>query len=1759
MDKNNKKGILIFSLMILALAIFSIIVIASPYALPDTATTTEGNAVNIDVLANDAPQGTISIIHVGNALHGTTSMTPSIITYTPNIGFSGIDTFAYSIRDDIGNENATFVTINVTDINHAPQPANDIVNTTKNVAVNFNPLVNDIDVDGDSLQISSVANPSNGIITSYTAIRIYYTPNPGFTGTDTFAYTVNDSQGASGTAYITVNINGNNSAPVAVADSATAIQGVPTTINVLANDNDPENDALTISSVSSGIDGATSTNGTVVNYTSNVSFSGLDSFGYVISDGNGHTASAVVTVNVTAIVKIASTCSLTFNPASPSTYGIGVNASCNCTNPQASAVLYRNGTDVTATENNIATSLAAGDYAYVCNVTATQNYTSAQNYSTYIINKANSTVNLTLNGNDADATVVAGTFVNISAYLITPASGYIELRQNGTLINSGSNNFLTNYTQYTAPAVYNLTVIYPATQNYSTSSKTHILTITNATAPNITIDYASTPINESNIFVLNFTVTANYVNDNVTYTIRRNGIVVNTSTLTANYSISYQWQTDYESAGTYNFSIVVNDTTGLNDVEYGTIVVNNTPNVVINEFDSNPADPPDNEWFELYNPTANATNLNGWTISDSGGSSDTFPNIVIPAGGYIVIDEGFIGFGLTLNDANENLTLRDANGLLIDTTPTKDDSNHSLCWDRIPNGVDTENIADWTFKICTFNQSNDADMVPPVVTLISPLNNSNLTNRTVTFSYNVTDNNATTLNCTLYHDIPSWQANSTQTTANGATNTFTIDLQDGAHAWNVLCIDQNNNNAFAPANFTFNLNQNDAPVLDPIANYSVSEDSLLAFNLTATDADIPYGDNLTFTTNNSNITITNFNQTLSTLSWTPDNSFVGNNSVLITVTDIFGLTDSRVILIQVNNTNDAPFFNPLLANQVTPENSLFTYDIDASDVDAGDVLLYSTNATEFAINSTTGLISFTPLVSGIISVNATVCDNSAAANNCTSGVFTINVTEVNDNPLVNFTPLGTVAMLEDSSDASTNLSLYITDEEDLPSLINWSCTTNDSNVVALANNLTKMLNITASNNFYGTVNVTCTAIDTLGGTGIGSFLVNVANTNDAPTLSTSIPNQTWQTNTNRTINLSQYFTDIDPADSLSYTSTQPSNITVSIDNSTGIATLIPDNNWMNTTSIIFTALDLAGLSANSNNVTLTVTDIPSRVINSNINSTFYPGDNVYTNLTGITRSTINISTINGPSYSIIDSIILNSTILDGAVINNCNISNSIYGGICDPSNIVGSDVDGTSAVYDSTVINSNILNNSHVNLSRVYDATLINTNVTNAFINGSIIRNSVLTDSNSTGNSNITNSQISQNSVITSSTVNNSTIQNSGVTNSTVNTSTVINSTFSLATITNVTAINSTITNSTLNNVNATNAVITNGAIISGNITLPNGTTYNGGTNLTDIINYAPTAVISPTSASGTDSLTVNFNGLSSTDPNIPGSLGDSLNYSWDFDSSNGIQVDATGNTTSHTYGIGTFTATLTVTDSFGLSSTSTTTIIVSAGGNGGSSGGGSSYSGTTYTINLTNGPVTKVLRRSDRVKFTFQQEDHYVRLNDLYSGSVDITVQSTPKRSIVSLGQTNNFDITGDLKNDISVTLTSLSSPTAALTFALVKESTITQTNVTTPTTPKEEVQEQTTQPKEDTSTTEWVKLKKSAKANETIVEPQSTFVGKAYSFLKTNIKRIPYVEYIFAGIAILIILIVILNFKTDETEEIEEEDFEEEKPKKKSKKKKR
>uniref|UniRef100_UPI002638FC81 Ig-like domain-containing protein n=1 Tax=Ilumatobacter sp. TaxID=1967498 RepID=UPI002638FC81 len=296
---------------------------ALPDAAADSYTTDEDVALSVTdpalgLLANDrlgVEPTTVTAFDATSANGGTVSVgADGTFSYDPPADFFGTDTFTYTITDANGNTSTETVTITVNDVNDPPDAVDDTASTVEEAPVAIDVLANDSDPDG-TLDPSSVTGgdgvngllePSNGSLSvNPTTGEITYTPDPGFVGSDSFAYRVCDDDGDCDIAIVTVTVSDEGS-PDAIDDTATVAEeaATPVVVDALAND-DLTDDAtyLTGSLDTTGTAGAVVDNGDgTFDYTPAPAFVGADTFTYTICDDDTPTATcdtATVTVTVT--------------------------------------------------------------------------------------------------------------------------------------------------------------------------------------------------------------------------------------------------------------------------------------------------------------------------------------------------------------------------------------------------------------------------------------------------------------------------------------------------------------------------------------------------------------------------------------------------------------------------------------------------------------------------------------------------------------------------------------------------------------------------------------------------------------------------------------------------------------------------------------------------------------------------------------------------------------------------------------------------------------------------------------------------------------------------------------------------------------------------------------------------------------------------------------------------------------------------------------------------------------------------------------------------------------------------------------------------------------------------------------------------------------------------------------------------------------------------------------------------------------------
>ncbi len=236
-----------------------------------------------DVDADDTKS--IVSINTAGTIGSVTNNGDGTFDYNPNGNFEFLDfgdtttdSFTYTMQDSQGVQSTATVTITITGVNDTPTAVNDGDST-------------DVDADDTKSIVSINTAGTIGSVTNNGDGTFNYNPNGNFeslaagaTTTDSFTYTMQDSQGVQSSATMTITITGVNDAPVNTVPGAQTI---------------PENTTTAIAGISvNDVDGnLASTKLTVSNGVINVTLSG----GASISAGANGSATLTISGNQTDI------------------------------------------------------------------------------------------------------------------------------------------------------------------------------------------------------------------------------------------------------------------------------------------------------------------------------------------------------------------------------------------------------------------------------------------------------------------------------------------------------------------------------------------------------------------------------------------------------------------------------------------------------------------------------------------------------------------------------------------------------------------------------------------------------------------------------------------------------------------------------------------------------------------------------------------------------------------------------------------------------------------------------------------------------------------------------------------------------------------------------------------------------------------------------------------------------------------------------------------------------------------------------------------------------------------------------------------------------------------------------------------------------------------------------------------------------------------------------------------------------------------
>ena len=285
-----------------------------PIAIEDVADAERGRATTIDVLANDRDEdpATLVLKSVGSTPAGDVARAGRAIRFTPNATGPATASFQYEVEDAQGLTATGKVTVTIRSVSSDPPTAVDdrASMVLGGVPPEVDVLANDSTENGtnDSLRLSG--NPvleagSSGRVDRVGSRTLRITPPAGFVGDIRARYEIEDTAGlrASGTFVLTVTAPPNQP-PIARDDSRSTNANTPVSIPVLANDDDPDGDPLTVEITSPPANGqgaATAPDGRSIRFVPAPDFSGTATFSYVAVDASGRRSNpAVVTVHVVA-------------------------------------------------------------------------------------------------------------------------------------------------------------------------------------------------------------------------------------------------------------------------------------------------------------------------------------------------------------------------------------------------------------------------------------------------------------------------------------------------------------------------------------------------------------------------------------------------------------------------------------------------------------------------------------------------------------------------------------------------------------------------------------------------------------------------------------------------------------------------------------------------------------------------------------------------------------------------------------------------------------------------------------------------------------------------------------------------------------------------------------------------------------------------------------------------------------------------------------------------------------------------------------------------------------------------------------------------------------------------------------------------------------------------------------------------------------------------------------------------------------------
>ncbi|HLM67501.1 MAG TPA: Ig-like domain-containing protein, partial [Longimicrobium sp.] len=287
----------------------------APVATARLLTTPEDTALSITLTGTDVDGDTLTFALASQPTRGTLTGTPPNLTYTPEAGYHGADSFTFTASDGQATSAPGTISLFVASVNNTPvvSPQSLTIEEDTPVAV----TLSGSDPDGDTLTFTITVPPAHGTL-SGTGRNLTYTPALDYFGADSFTFTATDGLATSAPAMVTLSITSVNDAPRPAAQTLSTREDTARAITLTAVD--PEGSPVSFAVVTGPSHGTLTGTAPALTYTPAQNYQGPDSFTFTASDGVATSAPATVSLNVTDVndSPVAQALTLTVPAGSPS-------------------------------------------------------------------------------------------------------------------------------------------------------------------------------------------------------------------------------------------------------------------------------------------------------------------------------------------------------------------------------------------------------------------------------------------------------------------------------------------------------------------------------------------------------------------------------------------------------------------------------------------------------------------------------------------------------------------------------------------------------------------------------------------------------------------------------------------------------------------------------------------------------------------------------------------------------------------------------------------------------------------------------------------------------------------------------------------------------------------------------------------------------------------------------------------------------------------------------------------------------------------------------------------------------------------------------------------------------------------------------------------------------------------------------------------------------------------------------------------------